>query len=258
MKETKFWFLGFSSFLITTAKGTNILIDPYLNDNPSSPVKAADLDRVDLIIASHGAFDHMKDTGEISLKHGCPVICGSETKLLLMEQGVPAKQITETVWGLMVQKAGIHVRPVVSMHRSSVTLKDGRNVSGLALGFIIYTEDGVRIYNASDTALFGDMKLIGELHKPHVGLINVTIENSFDFLPEFLTGEMTPHEAAMACQWLNLEYAIACHYTNKDCDDVRQFETLLNNTKTPTGEPMVKPVIMAPGGEFIYIKNGKE
>jgi L-ascorbate metabolism protein UlaG (beta-lactamase superfamily) len=252
--QTKFWFLGFSSFLITTAKGTKILIDPYLNDNPSSPVKAAELEHVDLIIASHGAFDHMKDTAEIALKHGCPVICGSETKLLLVEQGVPAKQITETVWGLMVEQAGIRVRPVVSMHRSSVTLKDGRNVSGLALGFIIYTEDGVRIYNASDTALFSDLKLIGELNKPHIGLINVTIENPFDFLPTFLTGEMTPYEAFLACQWLGLEYAVACHYTNPDCADVREFEALMNNARDAQGNPLVKPVVMAPGGEFVYTK----
>ena len=252
MGETRFQFLGFSAFLITTAKGTKILIDPYLNDNPASPIKAKDLERVDLIIASHGAFDHMKDTAEIALKHGCPVICGNDTRLLLLEQGVPKEQITETVWGLMVERAGIRVRPVVSMHRSAVTLRDGRVVSGFALGFIIYTEDGVRIYNASDTALFGDMKLIGELHKPQVGLINVTIENPFDFLPEFLTGEMTPHEAAMACQWLGLEYAVACHYTHKDCADVREFEALLMNAKNPLGEPVVKPVVMDPGGEFIY------
>lgn len=250
MRNTRFQFFGFSTFMITTDKGTKILIDPYLNDNAASPMKADELERVDLIIVSHGAFDHMKDTAEIAIKHGCPVICGGEVKPLLMEQGVSEEQITITVWGLMVEQAGIKVRPVQSMHRSSVRLKDGTALDGFALGFIIYTEDGLRIYNASDTALFSDLKLIGELHKPQVGLINVTIENCFDFLPEFLTGEMTPYEASLACQWLGLDYAIACHYTNKDNKDVVEFERLLHDMKDAAGNEIVKPVIMNPGETF--------
>ena len=96
------------------------------------------------------------------------------------------------------------------------------------------------------------MKLIGELHKPHVGLMNVTIENCFDFLPEFLTGEMTPYEAALACQWLHLDYAVACHYADKDNDDVREFERLLNLMRDQNGEEAPKPVVMDPGGVFEY------
>lgn len=250
MSNTKFQFLGFSTFLITTTNGTKILIDPYLNNNESSPLKVKDLPPIDLIIVSHGAFDHMEDTAEIAIINNCKVICGGEVKPLLMEQGVPEKNITITVWGLMVREAGIKVRPVQSMHRSSVRLKDGTALDGFALGFIIYTQDGVRIYNASDTALFSDLKLIGELHKPQIGLINVTIENCFDFLPEFLTGEMTPYEASLACQWLGLDYAIACHYTNKDNKDVIEFERLLKDMKGADGNEIVKPIIMDPGETF--------
>jgi len=251
--STKFKFLGFSAFYITTREDTRILIDPYINDNPASPLKVETLEKVDLILVSHAAFDHLGDTAAIAIKFGCPVICGGDSKMLLMERGVPAKQLIETVWGLTVKAAGIKVRPVVSMHRSTTKLKDGTIVSALPLGFIIYLEDGTRIYNASDTAIFSDMKLIGELYRPQIGLMNVTIENCFDFLPEFLTGEMTPYEAALASQWLNLEYAIACHYTKRDCPDIDQFVQLLSQMKT--GEkPYVKPVAMNPGEEFVYDK----
>ncbi len=167
--------------------------------------------------------------------------------------GAMASIRIETVWGLTVQAAGIKVRPVESRHRSAVKLKNGQIVSALPLGFIIYLEDGTRIYNASDTGLFSDMKLIGELYRPHIGLMNVTIENCFDFLPDFLTGEMTPYEAALASQWLNLEYAIACHYTKKDCPDVNQFIELLNNMRSED-KPYVKPVAMNPGEAFVYGK----
>lgn len=249
--STKLRFLGFSAFYITTQNDTRILIDPYINDNPASPLKVDTLEKVDLILVSHAAFDHFGETAEIAIKFKCPVICGGDSKLLLMERGVPASQIIETVWGLTVKAAGIKVRPVESHHRSATKLKDGSFVTALPLGFIIYLEDGTRIYNASDTALFSDLKLIGELHKPHLGLMNVTIENCFDFLPEFLTGEMTPYEAALASQWLGLDYAIACHYTKKDCPDVNQFVELLNQMKNED-RPYVKPIAMNPGEEFVY------
>lgn len=249
---TKLQFFGFSTFLITANDGTTILIDPYIDDNPSAPMKTKDLPKIDLILASHGAFDHMQDTAKIVARDGCKVICGGETMNLLIDQGVDKKLITQTVWGLTVRECGILVRPVVSMHRSSVRLSDGTAMDGFALGFIIYMPDGPKIYNASDTALFSDMKLIGELHQPDIGLMNVTIENSFDFLPEFLTGEMTPYEAALASQWLGLKYALACHYTNADCEDVHEFENLLNSMKDKNGGGGPVPVILNPGETFVY------
>ena len=249
---TKLQFLGFSCFLITASDGTTILIDPYLDDNETAPIKTKDLPKIDLILLSHGAFDHMQDTAKIVKRDQCKVICGGETMHLLVDQGVDKNLISITVWGLTVQECGIRVRAVVSMHRSSVRLSDGTAMDGFALGFIIYMPDGTKIYNASDTALFSDMKLIGELHQPDIGLMNVTIENPFDFLPEFLTGEMTPYEAALASQWLGLEYAVACHYTNPDCKDVQEFESLLHMMKDKNGGGGPKPVILNQGETFVY------
>jgi len=247
-----FRFLGFSTFLITTDNGINILIDPYIDDNPKAPIKTTDLPHIDLILVSHGAFDHMQDTEKIARRDNSKIICGGETMNLLMDQGVPKELITQTVWGLAVRQCGIKVRPVVSMHRSSVRLSNGVALDGFALGFIIYLPDGTRVYNASDTALFSDMRLIGELHKPQVGLMNVTIENCFDFLPEFLTGEMTPYEAALASQWLGLEYAVACHYTDADNPDVREFEQILNLAINKHEREYPIPVILNPGDTFTY------
>jgi L-ascorbate metabolism protein UlaG (beta-lactamase superfamily) len=247
-----FLFLGFSTFLISTEDGLNLLIDPYIDDNPTAPLKTGDLPKIDLILASHGAFDHMQDTEKIAKRDGSKIICGGETMNLLIDQGVPKEQITNSVWGLTVRECGVTVRPVVSMHRSSVRLSDGTAMDGFALGFIIYLPDGTRVYNASDTALFSDMKLIGELHRPQVGLMNVTIENCFDFLPEFLTGEMTPYEAALASQWLGLEYAVACHYTNKRNKDVEEFESILKLMKDKNGAGSPIPVVMDPGETFVY------
>jgi len=99
------------------------------------------------------------------------------------------------------------------------------------------------------------LKLIGELHRPHLGLMNVTIENCFDFLPEFLTGEMTAYEAVLASQWLGVDYAIACHYTNKNCEDVDTFVKLLETAKSDE-KSYVKPVAMDAGQTFEYSPDG--
>ena len=244
---TEFTFLGFAAFLIKTPGGKRVLIDPYLNDNPASPLKAKDIEALDLLIISHAAFDHLGDAAEIASKTGCDVICGADSKAVLLERGVPGRQIQETVWGLMVQGGGLRMRPVESRHRSAATLSDGRQVTGLPLGFILYLEDGTKVYNASDTAIFSDMKLIGELYEPEVGLINVTIENPFDFLPTFLTGEMTAAEAALASGWLRLKYAVACHYTERDCPDVDEFYGLL---RADRDGPV--PVALRPGEMWVY------
>lgn len=125
----------------------------------------------------------------------------------------------------------------------------------MPLGFIVHLKDGLRIYNSSDTAIFGDLKLIGQLYRPHIGFLNVTypeLDPSIpDLIPSSLTGEMTPYEAALAAQWLGLEYAIACHYTSKDSPDVQQFVRLLQDMRTDDA-PYVKPLSLAPGEEFVY------
>lgn len=247
-------FLGIAAFQIFSSEGKSILIDPYIRNNPVCPIKIEDLKSVDLILVSHGSFDHVGDAAEIAKKYHSKIICGDDCKLLFLEQEVPPEQITETTWGLTVKYDKIRVRAVESHHRSTVTLKDGTMVSSNPLGFVIYLEDNIRIYNASDTAIFSDLKLIGELYKPHLGLINVTkpeFDTSSEGLPIYETGEMTPYEAALAAQWLNLDYAIACHYSRKNCPDVKQFMTLLENMRTDE-KPFVKPIALEPGEEFIY------
>ena len=71
-------FFGAAAYKIVTAGGKHVLIDPFLNKNVYSPVKAADLDRVDLLLITHNAFDHFGDAPEIIKRHRCPVICAKD------------------------------------------------------------------------------------------------------------------------------------------------------------------------------------
>ena len=82
--STRIRFLGVAAYEIVTRSGGRILVDPFLDENPGSPLKHTEFPRVDLVIVSHAAFDHLGDTDKIAARYGCPVICGGEVKAWLM------------------------------------------------------------------------------------------------------------------------------------------------------------------------------
>jgi L-ascorbate metabolism protein UlaG (beta-lactamase superfamily) len=100
------------AYRITNSAGKVILIDPYLNEKPASPIKVKDLERVDLICVTHLAFDYLGDTVEIAQKFNCPVCCGAETKYWLVGEGLLADNVIGMCWRLQVMAAGIRVRGV--------------------------------------------------------------------------------------------------------------------------------------------------
>lgn len=256
---TKIRFFGYSAFEITNSKGVKILIDPYLDENPVTPVKVKDLQKVDLILVTHAAADHLGDTASIAKKFGAPVICGGDVRAHLINEGISPDKVIAIVWGLTVEKAGVRVRAVESRHWSNIREPNGTYLTGVPLGFIVYADPGVRIYHAGDTSLFSDLKLIGELYHPNIGLIHVTVpvihKGALHGVPEFVTGEMTPYEAAIAAQWLGVEYAIAMHFDKPDVPDVQRFVKLLNNMASDE-KSYVKPVVLKPGETFVYEKGG--
>jgi len=72
---------------------------------------------------------------------------------------------------------------------------------GEAAGFVIKLEDGMTIYFAGDTALFGDMKLIGEMYKPDIAIL--PIGDRFT---------MGPEAAAKACEFLGIRKVVPMHW----------------------------------------------
>ena len=62
-------------------------------------------------------------------------------------------------------------------------------------------ENGQALYFAGDTALFGDMRLIGEMYKPDVA-----------FLPIGDHFTMDPNAAARACALLGVRQVVPMHY----------------------------------------------
>jgi L-ascorbate metabolism protein UlaG (beta-lactamase superfamily) len=249
-------FLGAAGYEIVSPDH-RILIDPFLTGNPMAPLAAQDLEPPDVILVTHAAYDHLGDAGEISLRTGAPIVCGADTRALLLDRGVPAGNLRATVWGIVVEVGGVVVRPVECHHWSSATLSDGRVVTGTPLSFIVEPEPGVRIYHFGDTAIFGDLRLIGELYRPTIGLIGCTHPKQ---LPEpvlagpgrLVTGEMSPAEGALAAELLGVDVAVATHYLDVDDDEVREFLALVREKDT-TGRRLA----LAPApGQRLFVEEG--
>jgi L-ascorbate metabolism protein UlaG (beta-lactamase superfamily) len=221
-------FFGAAGYLITTANGKRVLIDPFLDNNIYSPIKSQELDRVDLLLLTHAAVDHLGDAPKIIVQHRCPVICAKDVMHLLVKyHGIDPDLFRVTIWGFLLEEAGVRVRTLESHHWSFAVAPDGELLSGPALGFIIEAAPDIRIYHPGDTALTYDMKLWGELYKPTVGLMHVTIpEGKGVSLPHMVcykTGELSPQEAFLASQWLGLRHIVVSHYIDPGCPDVEEF-----------------------------------
>ena len=206
-------FLGVAGYEFVGSTG-RVLIDPFLTGNALAPVSPDTIERPDVILVSHAAYDHLGDAAEIALRTGAPVVCGGDVRLHLLDAGVPDPQIRPTVWGIVVRVGGQTVRPL-ECHHWSMRMLNGMPVTGTPLAFIVEPEPGIRLYHYGDTAIF-DMRLFGELYRPHVGIFGCT--NPVELLEhdpaagELLTGEMDPDEAALVAEMLGVDIALASHY----------------------------------------------
>jgi len=252
---TKFRFFGVAAYEIITSSGQRILIDPFIDKNPGSPIKSSELSQVDLIIVSHAAVDHLGDTEAIARRTGAPVICGGEVKAFLMAKGIPGTQIRATTWGIAVEVAGIKVQPVECHHWSQIKMPDGTFASGVPMAFVVYADPGVRFYHYGDTALFSDMKLQAELYAPNIGCVGIAnpleILHRFPMPGRMLTAEMSPREGAMAAHWLGLDVVFPCHYIDPNCPEVPEFNNhFADLTKSNPRAP--KSVVLKPGDVFEF------
>jgi L-ascorbate metabolism protein UlaG (beta-lactamase superfamily) len=251
--STAFRFLGAAGFEID-GSSHRILIDPFLTGNPAAPLGPDEVERPDVILVTHAAFDHLGDAAVIARRTGAPVVCGGDVRQLLMDDGVPSAQIQATVWGVVVRVDGVVIRPVECHHWSMAVRNNGQVITGVPLAFIFEPEPGLSVYHYGDTSFF-DMRFIGELYGPKVGLLGCSqpyeLEVPEAHAGEELTGEMAPAEAVRAAEMLGVDVAVACHYFTHNAD-TREFLDLIG-----AGDSARRPQALAPlpGETFVAARD---
>ena len=199
MQTLSYTWLGHSTFLFTSPGGKKILIEPWVASNPACPESAKKIGALDLILITHGHGDHTGDAVSIARSTGAHVVANYEICLWLESKGI---QHTAPMGHGGTQTIGaIAITMVNAVHTSSM-IEDGRVVyGGNPAGYVIRFEDGMTIYFAGDTALFGDMRLIGEMHRPTIA-----------FLPMGDRFTMGPAAAAKAAEFLGVRQVVPMHY----------------------------------------------
>jgi L-ascorbate metabolism protein UlaG (beta-lactamase superfamily) len=193
-------YLGHSTFRFVTAGGEQIIIDPFLTENPQTPDDLKRVGELDTMLITHGHFDHFSDVMPLYGQTGATTVSNFEIFSYLQREGV--ENAVPIQKGGTTRVGGLKVTATHAFHSSSIALDDGTVIyAGEPLGYVIEFESGFRLYHAGDTAVFGDMRLIGELYRPDIALLPIG-----DQLV------MSPYEAAHATRLLGIRHVVPIHY----------------------------------------------
>lgn len=199
-RDVEVTWLGHATFKIVTPGGKILLLEPWTAGNPACPNSHKRLDRVDLMLITHGHSDHMGDAVALGRQlHPQRAIAIWEISEFLASKGLD--NCSGMNKGGTQEFQGIKVTMVDARHSSGILDGDRMIPGGEAAGYVVELENGFRLYHAGDTSLFGDMQLIGDLYRPDVAMLPIGDHYT-----------MGPREAARAAQLLGVTRVIPMHY----------------------------------------------
>jgi L-ascorbate metabolism protein UlaG (beta-lactamase superfamily) len=193
-------YFGHSTFSLTTPSGQTAMIDPWVMTNPWCPESLKNVTGLDAILLTHAHTDHLGDLLALAKQHRPKIVAMYETCLYIESKGF--EEETRPMGKGGTQKVGeFEVRMTHAFHSNSIDDQGVRHYGGEPAGYVVRMPGGFTIYHAGDTALFGDMKLIGELYKPQLGMLPIG---------DLFT--MGPREAAYATSLLGVKHVVPMHY----------------------------------------------
>ncbi|MFB5663595.1 metal-dependent hydrolase [Alteribacillus sp. HJP-4] len=178
--------------------GKNVLIDPFISGNELCDLNADDV-KADVILLTHGHNDHVGDTVDIAKRNDALVVAPFELATYLGWQGLNTHPLH--IGGGYTFDFG-RVKLTQAFHGSSYTEEENQKIiyTGMPAG-ILFEAEGKTVYHMGDTALFSDMKMIGERHP--ADLLFVPIGDNFT---------MGPEDAKQAVEWLKPKFTVPIHY----------------------------------------------
>ena len=226
----KIRYFGHSAFEIIGKNKINVLIDPFIKENPSCPLSSDELNP-DIICVSHAHSDHLGDTIEIARKSNSYVITNYEISRYFQRYGITAIGLN---YGAKIDFEGLEIRMLNALHSSSFDFDRSTPYGGNPGSFLINFKNDAKIFHAGDTGLFSDLKfVIGDIYKPDIALL--PIGNIFT---------MDPEEAAIATKWINPKIVIPMHYNSFPSirQDPDKFRKLVKNEAPNTKTEILKPL----------------
>jgi len=207
--------LGHSCILLEGSR--KVLVDPFVREGSVIGTNP------DIVAVTHGHADHLGEAVALKRK----TVAVGEVVHYLRTKGVPAESVN---FGGTLELDGVSFTLTPAVHSSRIEDESGTFDGGAAAGFVIRM-DGIAVYHAGDTALFSDMKLIGELYHPDIALLPIGGRYT-----------MGPAEAMMAAQYIGARIVVPIHYNTWEriAADPLPFKNALERT-TDISVKILKP-----------------
>jgi L-ascorbate metabolism protein UlaG (beta-lactamase superfamily) len=222
-------FMGHACF--TATDGVHkIIIDPFLRGNSQAASTPEEID-VEAVLVTHAHRDHLGDAVEIAKRNDAVVIGVSELTGYCKAQGCRTHPM---------QIGGSHefefgtVKLTPALHGSSLMTDSGVMYMGLACGFVVGMGER-SFYHAGDTALFGDMKMMGDLNDLELSILPIGDNYT-----------MGIDDAVIAAKWMKANFVIPMHYNTFD-----EVKTDVQDFKRKVEDEKINCVVLNPGEEFL-------
>jgi L-ascorbate metabolism protein UlaG (beta-lactamase superfamily) len=219
-------FLGHSCFELTDGD-TRVLMDPFLSGNPKAAAAPDDLDPSHIFL-THGHNDHYGDIVDIAKRTGAPVVTIAEIASELGEAGV--ENVFDPNMGGTVEFDSVWVRLVPAWHTSTTPNGTASVPAGMVVGL-----GGKIVYHLGDTALFSDLRLVGERNPVDVAIMCIGGHYTMD-----------RHDAVKAAELVGAGTVIPCHYDTFPLIE-SDSEAFKADVESQTSS---KVAILAPGDSF--------